>query len=162
MNIEISQMSDRSHKSTDPLPESHDQIRILERSEKQRKYMCGHRGPKMFKLDVYGSHTKPFEQKDECPDCVLARYRKHVIKCALCGLHIVPGEGVALYSPGPDMHQEYATRVGDSVIGCLRWDCCPSAGFFAGNWSEVGFKSRFGGEVTAAESLLLPTTKHSL
>jgi hypothetical protein len=54
----------------------------------------------------------------------------------------MPGDGVALYGKGSTGIHESATILDDGVsaVGCLRWDCCPSGGFFAGSWTEEGFK----------------------
>lgn len=137
-----------------PLPASHDDISIVEPVGK-RRYACAHSGAKSFALDVYGEITKTIKQKEECPICMQARYQKHVVRCALCGLGIAPGDGVALYGADSlDVHLEWATRINNSVIGCMRWDCCPSGGFFVGNWSEAGLKPRFENSATATESLL--------
>ncbi len=68
----------------------------------------------------------------------MALVKKHAIHCALCGLPIHPGDPVALYSDGPQT-LSCATELEEGVvIGCLRFDCCVSAGFLAGVWSEDG------------------------
>jgi hypothetical protein len=79
--------------------------------------------------------------------------KKSAIRCCLCGYGIVEGDGVALYHKNSSgINKEVATFVGDSVVGCLLWDCCPSGGFYAGNWTLDGFKPRFGGRTAAEES----------
>ncbi len=137
------------------LPQATDAFAIVECGRFTRTYECGHRGARWFVIDTYGLRTKKIHRKDLCPECTLALFKKHIIRCALCGLRIAPGEGVALYSArSQDIKRDIATLVGeDSVIGCLRWDCCSSGGFFAGNWSEDGFIPRFGGRTAAGEAM---------
>ena len=126
-----------------PLPQSHDHISLTERSGSKRKYKCGHIGPKWYKLDIYGIESLEMNNKrvDECPACLVARLNRHVIRCALCGLPISPGESVALYhKDSSSVRKDVATIVDENAaVGCLRWDCCPSGGFLAGHWSEEGF-----------------------
>jgi hypothetical protein len=135
----------------DKLPLSHGNMLVKEASETTRKYACGHEGPEWYVLDVYGQETVKIEKKDLCPECKMADYKKYVIRCAACGLPIAPDQSVALYANNTEFFdQSIVTKVGDSVIGCMRWNCCPSGGFYAGNWTEEGFKSAFDGD-TAAE-----------
>ncbi len=134
------------------LPQSEDECRIVRQMDAQRDYNCGHSGAEQFVVSIYGLHTKEVDQKERCPDCFLEWMKGMCIRCALCGLPIFPGEGVALYGGGGGLRLDIATRVGDSVIGCLRWDCCPSGGFFAGHWTEDGFKPAFDGETGAEKA----------
>ncbi|OGY25291.1 MAG: hypothetical protein A2Z11_02920 [Candidatus Woykebacteria bacterium RBG_16_43_9] len=72
-----------------------------------------------------------------CVRCAIAAS----IDCCSCPGKIYPGDPVALYglrSEGIDW--ERATRVVESVVGCLRWNCCPCGGFYAGNWTTDGFQ----------------------
>jgi hypothetical protein len=135
-----------------PLPTATDQIIIVENSTFQRWYPCGHRGPRWFVLDTYGERTKKIKGNERCSVCETARLKKYCIRCSVCGLIILPGDGVAMYhKSSPGIKLDIATKVGDSVVGCVRWDCCPSGGFLAGNWSEQGFVPRFKEGITAAE-----------
>lgn len=140
------------------LPKAHDDIRIERLSRWNRRYRCGHRDARRFMLDVYGQRVSMKSKKELCSTCWCAKIRQHVIRCAACGLPIFPGEGVALYAFDPELFsREKVTFVGESVIGCTRWDCCPSGGFFAGNWTESGFRPRFDGNNTAAEQCATET-----
>lgn len=128
---------------------------------------CGHRGPREFKFDIWGNtHTytlKPelIKQVDGaeatngyCPRCFFEEMKKAAIRCCLCGHAILPGEGVALYHKNSKgVNKNVATYVGDSAIGCLLWNCCPSGGFFAGYWTFDGFKPVFGGETASGRAL---------
>lgn len=130
---------------------SHDQVFLAKTSWwLTRKYVCGHRGPRSFSLNVFGSNVQ--HQGDAfCPDCAITAVRKVAIWCALCGLAIVPGNAVALYkvySPGVRLFVGVHTHNG--VLGCMRQNCCLNPGLFAGHWEENGFEPRFGG-VSAVE-----------
>jgi hypothetical protein len=136
---------------------------------------CGHLGPKKAVLNFWGN-IRDFKIKNSvwdniksigglktiryhevpCPECIFNSMREQAIRCALCGTGIIPGEGVALYHlSNPIPHLELATRVGESVIGCLGWNCCPSGAFFAGHWTEEGFRSAFkSGNCLATEVLV--------
>lgn len=121
---------------------------------------CGHTTPGRVKIVFWNlvseqDFCKAKKVDGMCPNCMLKLLQKHAIRCALCGCAILPGEGVALYhKDGEDINKENATSVGDNVIGCLRMDCCPSGGFFAGHWTEGGFKSAFEDGLTAAEKAM--------
>lgn len=131
-----------------PLPKPNDEIRIIERSAGTVRNECGHDGPKWYQLDAYGVPTIRIADKKMCPVCLMNYIRRYVTRCSLCGLPIFPGDSVALYheSSRELRHKAVAARVGESRVGCLRWDCCPSGGFFAGYWTEDGFRSAFVGD----------------
>ncbi|MFA6042515.1 MAG: hypothetical protein WC786_02405 [Patescibacteria group bacterium] len=134
------------------LPTAHDEVKIVQQSEMLRIYSCGHRGSKEYALDIYGQVSQRITDTSDCPMCRVARIKKHTIRCAACGLPIFPGEGVALYAfDGELFDRNKCTFVKESVLGCMRWDCCPSGAFFAGNWSEQGFVPRFAGNNTMGE-----------
>jgi hypothetical protein len=139
-----------------PLPQYDDRFEIIERSNWfPRKYNCGHMGARWFRIHAYGEESKKIRQKENCPECFLADVRQHIIHCCLCGLPIVPGDPVALYGGGEDIKLDIATVLsGGSIVGCLRWDCCPSGGFFAGHWTENGFQSAFNEGRSAAEECM--------
>lgn len=134
------------------LPMSRDDCSVFAASEDQNEYQCGHTGPKTFRLNMWGLESKEFAQKERCPSCFLERFKQYSIRCVLCGLPIFPGEAVALYhESGGKLRREIGTKVKDSYLGCLRWDCCPSGGFFAGHWTEEGFRPGFPDGLTSAE-----------
>lgn len=133
------------------LPKSTDVCVVSNESEEQRTYACGHEGSATFRLNMYGIESAKFDQRERCPACWVARVEKYVARCALCGLPIFPGDGVALYhESSPGLRRDIGTKIGDSFAGCMRWDCCPSGGFFAGHWTEEGFRSAFPDDRTAA------------
>ncbi|MEK7181089.1 MAG: hypothetical protein AAB738_02005 [Patescibacteria group bacterium] len=74
-------------------------------------------------------------------------------RCARCGLVILPGMAVALYGQESEgLRLDIATNIDGAIIGCMRWDCCPSGGFLAGHWSEQGFQPLFQGQTGAEVS----------
>jgi hypothetical protein len=134
------------------LPKSTDECNYTAHSSFEIEYSCGHKAPSAFSLNLWGEESFEFKDTHLCPDCWLNRFKEHTTRCVLCGLPIFPGEGVALYSEkSPDLMLKQGTKVGESYIGCLRWDCCPSGGFFAGHWTEEGFKPLYPEGLTAAE-----------
>lgn len=137
-----------------PLPPSSDAFEVVESAWLQRRYHCGHRGPRWVIINTYGQLTKKITGWGMCPTCLIAKLKAHIIRCALCGLPVVPGDGVALYAEGTKGLRLEATKLDDgSAIGCMRWDCYPSGGFFAGNWSEQGFVPRFEGRTAAGDAM---------
>lgn len=74
-----------------------------------------------------------------CFDCYVAHQAESSVLCADCARLIFPGQAVALY-PIEDVLPEWAFRIGDHVVGCTHLECCPSAGFLSGHWTESGFK----------------------
>jgi hypothetical protein len=135
------------------LPRPTDIIVVSNCAEKIRNYKCGHRGPVWFALNTYGAESKKIGSSKTCPDCTIGILRQMVIRCALCGLPIFPGEGVALYSRASSQYKSIATKVGKNFIGCLRWECCPSGGFYAGHWTgENGFRPAYGGDTAVGHA----------
>lgn len=138
------------------LPPYNERLEIVERSTGlPRTYKCGHSGAQWFRLHMYGEETVRIQQEEQCPECFLHDIKQHIIHCALCGLPIVPGDPVALYSAtSPDLLMNIARVAREGVVvGCMRWDCCPSGGFFAGHWSEQGFEPAFSGRIGAGEAI---------
>jgi len=134
---------------------AHDEIRPVVASEELKDFACGHRGPKLYHLDLYGqvlhsNGTSP----DTCGQCCAERFRADSCRCALCGLIIFPGDPVALYAPSPDFKRARVTEVKSGVLGCMRWDCCPCGGYFAGHWTGKGFRPAFSDGATAVEQCL--------
>lgn len=145
------------------MPEPTDTCAVVDVSGPEADYECGHRHPERFALNLYG---EKIEMTDEgysarkfCANCHLAELKKLIIRCAKCGFHIMPGDGVALYCYDKKLFKksERITFVGEGdekgVIGCMRWDCCPSGGFFAGHWTGDHFQSAFAGGSAAGEAL---------
>ena len=131
-----------SEPDREKLPPSDDKCEIIYRSWWCRTYHCGHRDARVFRIRAFGVETKKIRQKERCAECFLQHVREKVIRCALCGLPIFPGDPVALYhrkSEGLQFEVASFTEK-DAAIGCLRWDCCPCGGFFAGHWTENGFR----------------------
>lgn len=123
---------------------------------------CGHTGPRGADFNIYGNDSRflgdiSFLKREidtQCPECWLYFFKKHSIRCAFCGYGIIPGDPVALYDKdSPGIRQEAATFMGESVIGCLLWSCCPTGGLFAGRWTEEGFKPLFGRGAACQEAL---------
>jgi hypothetical protein len=127
---------------------------------------CGHDSSPKLRLNIWGNASeaeledkfitkeggRAVAENDVCPKCFFEEVKKSAIRCCLCGYAILPGDGVALYRKDSEgVHKDIATFVGDSAIGCLLWDCCPSGGFFAGHWTSDGFKSLFPDNRTAVE-----------
>lgn len=136
---------------------SNSTIRIVEMASEQRTFECGHSGPQWFVVDAYGTVSTKIHPTHRCPDCYIEDLRKCAVRCALCGHAILPGDGVALYHAGLNKlpYVEKANLIDDhTALGCIRWDCCPSAGFFGGNWSEKGFIPRFGGNTAISHCFI--------
>lgn len=134
------------------LPPTNDHVTVERCSPSSRIYPCSHLGPEWFALNIWGLKSFEFKKNERCAVCEIKRIKKYCIRCAVCGLPICPGDGVALYhNSSPDILPS-ATVIGDSVLGCMRWNCCPSGGFYAGNWMLDGFVPAFpdNGEKTAA------------
>ncbi len=120
------------------------QIEFSPGKNKNKDYSCGHSAPEKYSINLYGDWFGEFDDEQDCPDCLLAKMLAVTIRCALCGLPIVPGRPVAVYSPrSSGLRLDIATRDGNSVLGCMRLDCCPSGGHFAGHWTGTALKSAF-------------------
>lgn len=123
---------------------------------------CKHMGSRKFEFHTWDGEKHGYEVPaskisgvirkvvaagTECPECFFETTKKHTIRCCLCGGSIMPGEGVAIYNARSEGINETATLFGGGAIGCLRMSCCPSAGFFAGHWSEDGFEAADFGKI---------------
>lgn len=126
------------------LPVPHDTVSVTHSSTETVLHECGHHGPASYDIDAYGTVFTGIDDHRWCPDCLVFMFREKATRCALCGHVICPGDGVALYSDDSALaYKHVSTKVGDAFVGCMRWDCCPSGGFFAGHWTEEGFRSAF-------------------
>jgi hypothetical protein len=141
-------------KTEEPKPK--DACAATDRAGGKVTYACGHEDHETFALDLYGEKIalteKFFKDRPFCGDCFIAEIVAASCRCAKCGLIIQPGEPVALYGgPRRAFRKEWATKHDGQFIGCLRGDCCPSGGFFAGYWTPEGFQSAFahGGSLAA-------------
>lgn len=133
------------------LPPSNDEIAITAVDATIKRYDCGHDGPSQYSLNVYGDGAMISGEKTPlCPECIIADVKKMVIRCCSCGLPIFPGNTVALYSFHRSFkHRKIAKTIDGALIGCMRWDCCPSGGFMAGHWTKDGYKSLFNEDGTS-------------
>jgi hypothetical protein len=127
-------------------------------SEKTARFLkCGHNGPNSGVITVYGhplilEETKKEERDTMCLECTTRRLKEHSIRCSLCGYGIISGNSVALYHKNSgSISLQHATFVNDSAIGCMRWKCCPSYGFFASHWTAKGFRPAFDGGSSIAQ-----------
>lgn len=143
-----------------PRPEPTDTLACAEESGRKAKFACGHAAPRKFKIDFYGEVREPqaalLKKRLRCGPCEAERLKKVSIRCALCGRAILPGDGVAAYMDDPEYKEAWKTRIGsgkDGVLGCLYTDCCPSGGFFAGHWTEEGYKPAHAHGTALAEAM---------
>lgn len=121
---------------------------------------CQHSAPRGADINVYGNEMflgdvsfLKNEIDTQCPECWLAFFQKHAIRCSLCGYGIIPGDPVALYGKGsPGVRLDMATFVGKDAIGCLLSGRCLSNGLFAGRWTKEGFKPLYGDSVEGKEA----------
>lgn len=125
------------------LPEPVSECLVTWRSWFRRTYKCGHRDSRRYRVSVFGMKTKTVRQDEHCPKCFIEDVKKYTIFCARCGLPIVPGAPVVLYDAGNEGIRDNATHIENSVVGCLRWDCCPCGAFFVGHWSKDGIQAAF-------------------
>lgn len=138
-----------AERSSEERPPS-DECRVIPLTDELVRWACGHDAPARFRHDFYGTVREPkdevFEEKEDCGDCMLALNERFVIRCVLCGHAIFPGEPVAAYGDDRRFKKTWKTYADEErtvVIGCMRWDCCPSGGFFSGTWTGRGIKSPF-------------------
>lgn len=124
---------------------TNDQIVLVQASGREVTARCGHRAHELLVFDVYGDKVSG-DGNQSCPTCSVEELGRITVRCAICGLPILPGDAVAVYEcGGADIRDDIAPRVGESqVLGCTRWDCC-LPGAYAGHWdgAERGFISAF-------------------
>lgn len=128
------------------LPPSNDQIVLVEASGRAVTAKCGHSSKRTLIFDVYGVKITG-DGRHTCPDCGRTELGQITIRCALCGLPILPGNAVSIYDMGgADIRADIAFKVDDDqVLGCVAMDCA-LPGAFAGHWGgpDRGFMSAFG------------------
>jgi hypothetical protein len=147
---------------SDEKPVSEEVCRVIAESDEIVRFACGHDGPAEFSVSFWGERKSPrpeiLARREECGECMIAGFRPDLIRCALCGFAIGPGDGVALYTDDGHFREGWKTVVEErghkSVIGCMRWDCCPSGAFFVGNWDGGKIVYRFPDGVSAAGQAL--------
>jgi hypothetical protein len=92
---------------------------VFSRSEETRKYQCGHEGPKLWSLKLFGNiHPVPDEviaKTYKCGQCHLDEALPMLTQCADCRVAISPGQQCVL------QHLE-----GGDKIFCLSTKCGPS------------------------------------
>ncbi len=112
---------------------------------------CGHSGPETFELHFLGTGFE-IKRDDKCPDCAKEYLVSHAIRCASCGLPILPGDPISRYNIN-GRHKPWTCYIAEeadgketrkTVIGCLRWYCCDTGAHFAGHWTDEGFRPYFG------------------
>lgn len=145
----------------EPLPEPTEELGWRALTDDSVTYRCGHEGPSKWVAILFGLELEPrdevLEKREKCPNCMTGPLFEGVIHCALCGLPVMPGDPVALYAgPKKAFRKEkgwVVKHLDGQAIGCLRWDCCPSGGFFAGHWDGERVRSAFAGGSAAGEAL---------
>ncbi len=126
------------------LPAPHDTVSLVQQSAETVLCECGHHGPASYSIDAYGTVFSGIDHHRWCPECLIFMFHQHATRCALCGHVICPGDGVALYGDDSTLpYKHVSTKVDNSFVGCMRRDCCPAGGFFAGHWTDHGFRSAF-------------------
>ncbi len=123
---------------------------VVARAGRKVRYGCGHVDTRRFAHDFYGeicdADPASIRRFGLCGDCLLAAALATSCRCAACGYVILAGEGVAVVRPSPEMPEAWRTPVGgNGAVACLRMDCCPTAAFFAGHWTERGYLPRASG-----------------
>ena len=119
-------------------------------TDERVRFACGHDYATRFGHDFYGERMEVADSyaamREKCGDCMLAEIKPLIIRCCACGHVIMPGEGVAAYGNDGSFNAAWCTELpdGKTVLGCMRRECCPSGGFFAGHWSSSGFRPAFG------------------
>ena len=147
------------------LPPVRDSIVVTHVRGEMVTFDCGHTGHAEFYHDAYGE-TVILKQgrHDRCGVCSAEELKQISARCALCEHIILPGGGVALYAfeekvfPSEKVRSWFQFVEHDathkSVIGCMRGDCCPSGGFYAGTWTEDGFRHAFPNRVSMAATAM--------
>lgn len=131
-----------------------DELLVIDKAKwRSRNYSCGHKDARWFRINVHGSESEKIKDNKLCSYCFIEDIKQHLIRCPVCGFGILPGDPVALYDlVGIDRRMNNIKIIqGKSVLGCLRRNCCPTGGFFAGHWTRSGFKPYFPNKTTVAE-----------
>lgn len=122
---------------------------VLAIGEEEKGYQCGHSGPRRAEFILFGDQIlfkgqQEIDSSEMCPDCLLEELKATSLQCCLCGCPILPHASVAVYNPSMEgINKEWARYVERGVVGCLRPNCCPTTGFYAGKWTGLGFEWAF-------------------
>lgn len=88
--------------------------------------------------------------RQDCFECTARADIEKTIVCPLCGGPIFVGMPVSMYGYGGPTNElpfwKHATRLTidtQCVVGCMGRECCPSSGFFSGQWTGEGILSPF-------------------
>jgi hypothetical protein len=130
--------------TTRPLPPH---IKIVPEDEEQFAFRCGHTSFRTYHIKIWDELVKPNEfaisQTDYCPECAtkidLLAFR--IIRCPICAKPIFKGYEVVLVHDDGTCALEGIERHGEHIIACMRMDCCPCGGLYAGNWNGERFVS---------------------
>jgi hypothetical protein len=112
--------------------------RFWRRPNPSRVYGCGHTGPRHFVLRIWGREigVAPKAAGKHCPDCSLKELQSQSFRCCLCSLAVIPGNPVAVYDAGSIQPKGFEFKVIEGyALGCMDWNCCPTGGFYGGNWT---------------------------
>lgn len=139
-----------------PLPPSTEIFAMVKHDGEPVTYDCGHLYAPRFALDPYGGEEYPFdnampEKRKLCGDCMLPRLRRGLVRCAMCGHAIPPGDLIVLYDKSDAKNEAWCFPVemtdgATRVVGHADWRCknFQSAqmeeGFY---WTGSEVKSRF-------------------
>lgn len=90
----------------------------------------------------------------------LACHEKMIIPCAWCGLPILTGDPITLYTPRDPVYKppDGARVYKDDpfqLVGCLRWDCAQTGADRAGFWMPPGEVERV---LSPLEQIMLDPT----
>jgi hypothetical protein len=135
----------------EPLPKATDHFGPVEQSAATVVWKCGHVAPASFAMDMYGEvhnlKQEHLNNKEKCGECLALETKAHSIRCGKCGLVIMPGEGLAIYHDSRKLfpNRHWITHHRDSVVGCMRADCCPSGAFFFAIWNGEKIVPQFEG-----------------
>lgn len=131
-------------------PQVSDECTVVPKSKDKVAFACGHEDFSVFAHNFFGAefpvNAAFLRSRVKCGACMLAEVRPLLIHCAVCGRVIFPGDAVAVYDNDASFNKAWVTAADEKatgVIGCLRMDCCPSGGFFAGHWNGRSFEPAF-------------------
>ncbi len=108
---------------------------------------CGHTGPKWYEVRLWGDRYSPYDEIRQlrCPACNVEHLAKVAIRCCVCGLPILPGDGVVFYNLDSVTGQDFSITTykqeesGNTyALGCGRWNCCWEGIAIVGRWQEDG------------------------
>ncbi|MBI4435735.1 hypothetical protein HY630_03620 [Candidatus Uhrbacteria bacterium] len=148
-------------------------VEPADKSQPSLTARCGHTVWRVEHLMLHGKvlfTSKPnFEQHDgllawlrrtsvpgQCTACRFVAEFQGAIECAYCHEVIFPGDPVSTYSPMadelPEGFEARATRTCNGFVGCMGWECCPTGGFFSGEWTAEGIRTGFATGTAAGDA----------